>query len=180
MTYSIFWGVIGQFQPLKNVSHARKLARWPLPSRAPCHHGPITHHYRAQSARPHTTPGQQCGGFPRESFKDSGAGQMTAAAGTLSYAKMAAAQRGGYTDTEDEASIADQDTAPLAPPGTANSPLYMAPSPASTGSLLGRTRIGLPTTTMTDPHTGMLLCEGEACDLNPAPTDFTSMMQAFS
>ena len=104
---------------------------------------------------------------------------MAANTGPLSYANMAA-PRGLLTETQPGDSIADQDLPPPRSPGTDFPPLAAAASPSSTESLLGRMGAGFPTTPMTDPHTGMLLSVCTAQEETPVPTDFPSMMNAFS
>lgn len=97
--------------------------------------------------------------------------QMNTAEGPVSYTKMVAAPRGPHFAEVTEDSIADQDWIPQPSPGTVNPPLPQATSPASTESLLERLNSALPSTPMTDPHTGLLLAVSEAHEAAPVPTD---------
>lgn len=108
------------------------------------------------------------------------AGQMTAANGPLSYAKMAAAHPNRSMAVTAEDSIADQDLLSPHTPGTVHSPQPLNHSPASTESLLLSLQTGLPATPTMDPQTGLLLSVSEAQEAAPTPTDFPSMMEAFA
>lgn len=105
--------------------------------------------------------------------------QLNSARGPRIHSKMAAtAARGREAATED--SIADQDVALPNPQGTVSLTHMMTPSPASTVSLIGRSVEGLLMTPMSDPLSCLDVCDSEAYICPLTPTDFPSMMTAFS
>lgn len=130
----------------------QQLLRWPWTSRTPLHQPftrpPVMTECPTASQTATINRGNPPGTLrcPRRRERRSLARQMTAAAGPLSYAKMAATPQGGYLEEESEDSIADQDAAPPASPGTAQPPMHQALSPFSTESLLGSLQTGLPST----------------------------------